>query len=558
MAMVSMALAVGVVVRAGCAIDNNNNDDSCLSDSASYTNYCCQGSCTKGYDACWRCPTTRSQDSVNYGGKHCFSRSSCRHVNDDDTTTQKTTTRTTPAAAEYQTANWDAGRSLPDARSGFGTAYIPAQFDGDSQLIMVAGGSIKNRTSDKELLDSVFMYSVDAATWSETTTMPETNHYFGVAYIPAHDGVGRGQVMVAGGHNGIRVVESAFLYSVDAATWRETTAMPIQLYSFGMVYLPAHDGVGGGQVMVAAGDSGYGNGGERGGRYSNAVFMYSVDAATWSKSTAMPVRNHYFSMVYLPPRDGGGGGDVMAVGGHNGRRVLDSVFIYSVDADSWSTSTPMPGLNFACGIAQIPAQDGGGRGHVLIAGGGDGEKLIDAMYVYDVDEATWIVSGSAPVVANLLSIVHIPARDGAGRGQLMLAGGHDGDSDLDSVFMLSVDEATWSESTAMPVANHNFGMACAPAQDGGGTGKVMVATRGRGVGGKVLDPVYMYSVDQGRWSESAAVASDTVGMAYIPAQDGGGTGKVMVAGGKYLESVYIYSVEAATWSESAAMPVANN
>ena len=105
---------------------------------------------------------------------------------------------------------------------------------------MVAGGQ------GDGYLDSVYLYSVDAATWSASTKMPVVRGYFGIACIPAHGGGGRGQVMVAGGYVGGKNYDSVHLYSMDAATWSVSTKMPVARRGFGIAYIPAHDGGGGG------------------------------------------------------------------------------------------------------------------------------------------------------------------------------------------------------------------------------------------------------------------------------------------------------------------------
>ena len=48
-------------------------------------------------------------------------------------------------------------------------------------------------------LDSVYLSSVDAATWQESTVMLVACYYLGMAYVPAQDGSTKGQVMVVGG-----------------------------------------------------------------------------------------------------------------------------------------------------------------------------------------------------------------------------------------------------------------------------------------------------------------------------------------------------------------------
>ena len=70
--------------QCSCSNEDCSYDDddvgSCVSDSAAYINNCCHGTCANnGYNGCWSCPTLQSQDSSNYGGKHCFLSRACRH-----------------------------------------------------------------------------------------------------------------------------------------------------------------------------------------------------------------------------------------------------------------------------------------------------------------------------------------------------------------------------------------------------------------------------------------------------------------------------------------------
>jgi hypothetical protein len=57
--------------------------------------------------------------------------------------------------------------------------------------------------------------------------MPVAQNGFGMVYIPSADGVGRGQVMVAGGHNNGGYLDSVYMYDADAGTWSDlAAAMP--------------------------------------------------------------------------------------------------------------------------------------------------------------------------------------------------------------------------------------------------------------------------------------------------------------------------------------------
>merc|ERR1719345_194663 len=104
-----------------------------------------------------------------------------------------------------------------------------------------------------------------------------------------------------------------------------------------MVHIPSVDGIGRGHVMVAGGnivphpnlppEPPNPNGG-----YLASVYMYDVDAGTWSgPATAMPVARAFFGMVHIPSFDGIGRGHVMVAGGYNSNdEYLDSVYMYDV------------------------------------------------------------------------------------------------------------------------------------------------------------------------------------------------------------------------------------
>ena len=199
---------------------------------------------------------------------------------------------------------------------------------------MVAGGKYNN------YFDFVYMDSVDTATWSTSTKMPDKRFYFGMVHIPAEGGGGRGQVIIAGGYvmrNGAgEYLDSVFIFNVDAATWSEPkTAIPIARAKFGMAYLPAQDCGGSGEVMVAGGYDGKNN--------LDSVFIYNVATATWSEpKTAMPVARSYFGMAYVPAQDGGGRGEVMVVGGMTHTDVsvvLDSVYFSAPVTTTSATTT---------------------------------------------------------------------------------------------------------------------------------------------------------------------------------------------------------------------------
>eukprot|EP00729_Bicosta_minor_P017874 gene17875-biopygen7497 len=406
------------------------------------------------------------------------------------------------ASESYEIAKWEAGAAMPGAIRYFGMVRIPSTTNSSSRgHVMVAGGH-----NDGGLLDSAYMYNVDAGTWSgPAAAMPVTNHAFGMVHIPSADGVGRGQVMVAGGYNG-GYLDSVYMYNVDAGTWNgPAAAMPGARGYFGMVHIPSADGVGRGHVMVAGG---YNNG-----VYLDSVYMYNVDAGMWSgPAAAMPGARHAFEMVHIPSADGVGRGQVMVAGGHNGG-YLASVYMYNVDAGTWSgPAAAMPVTNHVFGMVHIPSANGVGRGHVMLAGGHNGVNL-DSVYMYNVDAGTW--SGPAvamPVARHAFGMVHIPSADGVGRGHVMAAGGlNDVDGGLDSVY-LSAPVTTTTTTTTTTVTTTSTTTATTTTVTTTNTTTTATTTTWLGVNAK-CDPL----ADACAGSDGLACAADVYECRYAAA-----------------------------------------
>eukprot|EP00729_Bicosta_minor_P033006 gene33006-biopygen3898 len=333
---------------------------------------------------------------------------------------------------------------MPGAIRYFGMVRIPSSTNSSSRgHVMVAGGY--NNDVD---LNSVYMLDLDAGTWSgPAAAMPGAIRHFEMVHIPSADGVGRGQVMVAGGRNNGGNLDSVYMYNVDAGTWSgPAAAIPVANHKFEMVHIPSADGVGRGQVMVAGGRN-------DDDKELDSVYMYNVDAGTWSgPAAAIPVANHNFEMVHIPSADGVGRGQVMVAGGFNNvDKYLDSVYMYNVDAGMWSgPAAAMPGARYAFEMVHIASADGVGRGQVMVAGGYNNvDGYLDSVYMYNVDAGTWSdPAATMPVARYAFGMVHIPSADGVGKGQVMVAGGYnDVDGYLDSVYLSAPVTTTTTTTT---------------------------------------------------------------------------------------------------------------
>ena len=92
------------------------------------------------------------------------------------------------AASEYQVAKWEAGPAMRYVRENFGIAFIPPHDGVGGGQVMVVGKSVIGG-----ILDSVSIYNVSAATWSfPNAVLPDLRTYFGMAHIPEQAGGGGG------------------------------------------------------------------------------------------------------------------------------------------------------------------------------------------------------------------------------------------------------------------------------------------------------------------------------------------------------------------------------
>ena len=351
------------------------------------------------------------------------------------------------SSENYEIAKWEEGTAMPVGNYVFEMVRIPSTNSSSRGHVMVAGGY-----DNGVYFDGVYMYDVDAGTWSDpAAAMPVASHGVGIVHTPSVDGNSRGQVMMAGGYTKSGgYLDSVYFYDVEAGTWSDPAAtMPVARRHFEMVHIPSVDNIGRGQVMVA--------GGQNNGGYMDSVYMYDVDAGTWSVPTAaMPVARRSFGMVHIPSVDDVGRGQVMVAGGLNSNGGhMDSAYMYDADADTWSGPVAaIPVASSYFGMVYIPSFDGTDRGQVMVAGGGNGgddDSVLDSVYMYNVDADTWSGPAAAiPVARNHFGMVYIPLADGIGRGQVMVAGGYNGGS-LDSVYFSAPVTTTSTTTTTTSI-----------------------------------------------------------------------------------------------------------
>jgi predicted ATP-grasp superfamily ATP-dependent carboligase len=113
----------------------------------------------------------------------------------------------------------------------------------------------------------------------------------------------------------------------------------------------------------------------------------------------------------------------------------------------------------------------GTNGKVMVAGGWDGSDSLDSMELFDINTETWSSGPKMTTARYDFGMVLIPtART---NGKVMIAGGSDGGSILDSMELFDINTETWSSGPKMNTARYDFGMVLIPTA--GTDGKVMIA-----------------------------------------------------------------------------------
>jgi non-specific serine/threonine protein kinase len=130
-----------------------------------------------------------------------------------------------------------------------------------------------------------------------------------------------GRIYMTGGQTADGVTRKVEVYEVARRHWRSGPALPVPLFNHSTVSL-------GGTLYVLGG---YDQGRER-----RDLFAYRPGGATgWRRLAPLPRPVHAFGAVAFR-------GEIWAIGGRRGERILRAVWIYDPRRDHWRAGPTLP------------------------------------------------------------------------------------------------------------------------------------------------------------------------------------------------------------------------
>jgi N-acetylneuraminic acid mutarotase len=119
----------------------------------------------------------------------------------------------------------------------------------------------------------------------------------------------------------------------------------------------------------------------------NTTRIYDISTGTWTTGAPMPAALAegaalWNGIVYIP----GGSPDV-------GTTVVDTLYAYNIASNSWSTLEPMPQGLWLAGIGIMNTAT---RAKLYVAAGSDGHTQLNTLYIYDIAGNTWTTGANVP------------------------------------------------------------------------------------------------------------------------------------------------------------------
>jgi WD40 repeat protein len=253
--------------------------------------------------------------------------------------------------------------------------------------------------------------------------------------------------------------------------------------------------------------------------------IYDPLSAAWSMS--QPLFNHGIGHTATLLNDG----RVLVTGGCSGDGApgrISQAELFDPTSNSWSGAGLMS--QSRCGhFAALLA-----NGQVLVAGGENGESILGSSELYDPVSNQWSQSGALNVARS--GAVAVTLSD----GRVMATGGRinriGSESTIDSVEIYDINSGIWNQVMPMPEARYAHTANLLPG------GEVLV------VGGledlenglkRFLGSVDIYDPDDDSWSQMASTASPRAYHTTTLLPDG----RIFVAGGMSAEGIILASTE---------------
>jgi N-acetylneuraminic acid mutarotase len=261
--------------------------------------------------------------------------------------------------------------------------------------------------------------------------------------------------------------------------------------------------------------------------------------AAWTATGTMSGRHSHTETV-LPS------GKVLVVGGRSSSTYLNTAQLYDPALGTWSSAGTMTDAREDHTATLLS------NGTVAIVGGYNSSSgTLDTVEIYDPATNTWSPTGTLLTGRAGHRAVEVTTASGA---QLMVMGGYDSSSELDSSELYDASLGTWSSAGTMGTARSVFGAVVLSS------GKVLVA--GGSSFFSVTDSTEEYDPSTNTWSSVGILGANRTGHTMTLL----GSGMVLVTGGWHLgsggysglDSAERYDPSTQAWSAAGSMPYDTN
>jgi uncharacterized repeat protein (TIGR01451 family) len=330
-----------------------------------------------------------------------------------------------------------------------------------------------------------------------------------------------GRVLVAGGNDGLKTLDTAELYDPATNSWSLATNMISSRESHTATLLSN------GKVLVVGGST------------SNRAEVYDPTTNTWTQTGMVSSSRFYHTATLI------GSGKVLVAGGANANftTYYNTGELYDPATNSWSSGGTMNGAR-STHTATLLA-----NGKVLAAGGFDSITLLNTADVYNPATNTWTSTAGNMQTARFYHTSTLLQN-----GKVLIAGGFDESNLFSSAELFDPATGLWSFTGSLNTARDLHTATLLPS------GLVLV-TGGYDGSGFATAATEVYNPTGGNWATVAALNTErtyhTVNLL--------GSGRILLAGGfdgadNLLGATELYSLSdlSVTKSSSPATVIAGN
>jgi N-acetylneuraminic acid mutarotase len=271
-------------------------------------------------------------------------------------------------------------------------------------------------------------YDPATDTWNNSPNMNEFR-----AFVPS-GAIGDSLIIAAGGYNGISTVASVETESICAGGGGTPTPSPTcipggQQWSEVAPYPFAARG----PFVVSDGTSYYIGGGYDGIDVHSDLMLYDPVANTYTPLANAPDPFFLSQAVIFNNK-------IYSIAGFNLGGQSSTTRIYDIATDSWTTGAPIPAPN---GLSDAATGLDSVGGKIYIACGFDGIGASNTLHIYDIATDTWTTGSPAP------DALYLPGF-GVINGKFYVASGNNGSNEVSDLQIYDIATDTWSAGAPIP------------------------------------------------------------------------------------------------------------